>query len=105
MTSAFFTASMRAPFGAGRRGGPVQYERGPLEPLPLHPEPLRLPALIVIGEADDLPALHLVQGDLRAGTMIGRRVRHGGGQAAEVEVLQRLERGLDALPRELAGLV
>src|SRR5512133_1760099 len=104
MTSTFFSSSMpplllgpSPPAGGGGRGA--------RETSVLQAEPLRLAGHLVLRDLHELAALDLVDGRLRGRPVVGRRVRHRVGEAADVEVLQRLERLLDALAVELSCLV
>src|SRR6266536_741472 len=96
MTSTFLSFSIGGPRGGRSSGGGAR---------PLQPEPLLLARHLELRDLDELAALDLVDGRLRGGAVVGRRVGDLLREPAQVEVLERLDRLAAALAVELARLV
>src|SRR5579864_4108091 len=71
----------------------------------LHAEPLGLARHVVVLELDERAVLDPVDRRRGAGAVIGRRIGDVAAEPAQVEIPERLERALDPLAVQLAGLV
>src|SRR6266545_3131927 len=119
MTSTFLMESTLPPVVAGYRLQAAGFRKRPrcanwggvapvaCSPKPeaqpraqLQPEPLLLARHLVLADLDELAALHLIDGRLRRGPVVLRRVAHRRREAAQVEVLHALQRLLHALAVE-----